>query len=114
MSASLRCCVQSVLEKRVKGHLPSRSGDFEHARLIRVSDYLDLDDDLDDETEDDATEDDATEDDATVEDENAHTLSIRRATGEEVLTIFSPGEEWSAYLAPGGGMTNAFIGTPGD
>jgi hypothetical protein len=73
-------------------------------RLIRVSDYLDLDDDLADETEDDVA----------VEDENAHTLSIRRATGEEVLTIFSPGEEWSVYLAPGGGMTNAFIGTAGD
>jgi len=73
-------------------------------RLIRVSDYLDLDDDL-------AAEPD---DDATVEDENAHTLSVRRASGEEVLTIFSPSEEWSVYLAPGGGMTNAFIGTPGD
>ena len=71
------------------------------ARLTRVSDYLDLDDDLDD-------------DDATVEDENAHTLSIRRASGEEILTVFSPAEEWSVYLAPGGGMTNAFVGTPGD
>lgn len=75
-----------------------------HARLTRVSEYLDLDDDLADESDDDATE----------EDENARTLSIRRANGEEVLSIFSPGEEWSVYLAPGGGMTNAFIGTPGD
>ena len=73
-------------------------------RLIRVSDYLDLDDDLADETEDDGA----------VEDENAHTLSIRRANGEEVLTVFSPNDEWSVYLAPGGAMTNAFIGTPGD
>ena len=73
-------------------------------RLIRVSDYLDLDDDLADETDDDGTE----------EDENGHTLSIRRANGEEVLSVFSPSEEWSVYLAPGGGMTNAFIGTPGD
>jgi hypothetical protein len=73
-------------------------------RLIRVSDYLDLDDDLAAESDDDGTE----------EDENGHSLSIRRANGEEVLSIFSPGEEWSVYLAPGGGMTNAFIGTPGD
>lgn len=74
------------------------------ARLTRVSDYLDLDDDLADETEDNVAE----------EDENGHTLSIRRANGEEVLSIFSPSEEWSVYLAPGGGMTNAFLGTPGD
>jgi hypothetical protein len=74
------------------------------ARLIRVSDYLDLDDDLAGDSDDDAT----------VEDENAHTLSIRRAGGEEVLSIFSPSEEWSVYLAPGGGLTNAFIGSPGD
>jgi hypothetical protein len=54
------------------------------------------------------------EDDAAVEDENAHTLSIRRGTGEEVLTIFSPSEEWSVYLQPGGATTNAFVGTPSD
>jgi len=28
--------------------------------------------------------------------------------------VFSPGEQWSAYLSPGGGMTNAFVGSPGD
>src|SRR5262245_22247349 len=49
-----------------------------------------------------------------VEAENAHTLSIRRSTGEEVLTIFSPNEQWSVYLPPGGGTTNAFVGTPSD
>ena len=62
----------------------------------------DIDDDLTD------------EDDVDVEDDNGHTLSIRRATGEEVLTIFSPTDEWSVYLEPGGAMTNAFVGTPGD
>jgi hypothetical protein len=70
-----------------------------------MHDDLDLDDELAEESE---------EDDAPIEDENAHTLSIRRATGEEVLTIFSPNEEWSVYLQPGGGMTNAFIGTPSE
>jgi hypothetical protein len=49
-----------------------------------------------------------------VEAGNAHTLSIRRTTGEEVLTIVSPIEEWSVYLLSGGGITNAFVGTPSD
>jgi hypothetical protein len=74
------------------------------ATLARVHDDLNLDDEFVDESEDEAA----------VGDENAHTLSIRRANGEEVITIFSPSEEWSVYLQPGGGMTNAFVGTPGD
>ena len=41
-------------------------------------------------------------------------LSIRRETGEELLTIFSPSEEWSVYLQPDGAMTNALLGTPSD
>jgi hypothetical protein len=84
-------------------------GKTRHARrvvtLIRVHDDLDLDDELVDEPE---------EDDAAIADENAHMLSIRRGTGEEVLTIFSPSEEWSVYLQPGGATTNAFVGTPSD
>jgi hypothetical protein len=48
------------------------------------------------------------------QDQNAHTLSIRRADGEEVVTIFSPNEEWSVYLQPGGAIQNAFVGTPSD
>jgi hypothetical protein len=75
------------------------------ATLARVHDDLDLDDELTDEPE---------EDDAAIADENAHMLSIRRASGEELLTIFSPSEEWSVYLQPGGAMTNAFLGTPSD
>jgi hypothetical protein len=75
------------------------------ATLARVHDDPDLDDESVDETE---------EEDATEEDENAHTLSIRRANGEEVLSIFSPTEEWSIYVRPGGAMTNAFVGTPSD
>jgi hypothetical protein len=70
-----------------------------------MHDDLNLDDELADETE---------EDDTAIEDENAHTLSIRRADGEEVLSIFSPTEEWSVYLRPGGAMTNAYVGTPTD
>ena len=73
--------------------------------LIRVHDDPDLDDEFVDEPE---------EDDAALEDENAHTLSIRRANGEEVVSIFSPNEEWSVYLQPGGGMTNAFAGSASD
>jgi hypothetical protein len=75
------------------------------ATLARMHDDPDLDDELVDESE---------EDDAAPEDENGHTLSIRRANGEEVLSIFSPTEEWSVYLRPGGAMTNAFVGTPSD
>ena len=70
-----------------------------------MHDDPDLDDEFADEPE---------EIDAAVEDENAHTLSIRRANGEEVVSIFSPTEEWSVYLQPGGGMTNTFVGTPSD
>jgi hypothetical protein len=56
------------------------------------------------------------EDEAEIDeqDQNAHTLSIRRAAGEEVVTIYSPNEEWSVYLQPGGGTQNAFVGTPSD
>jgi hypothetical protein len=75
------------------------------ATLARMHGDPDLDDEFADESE---------EDDVAVEDENAHTLSIRRANGEEVLTIFSPNEEWSVYLQPGGAMTNALVGTPSD
>jgi hypothetical protein len=75
------------------------------ATLARVHDDVNLDDEFVDESE---------EDDAELEDENGHTLSIRRANGEEVVSIFSPTEEWSVYLRPGGGMTNAFVGTPTD
>ena len=67
-----------------------------------MHDDTDFDDDLTD------------EEDAADEDENGHTLSIRRADGEEVLTIFSPSDEWSVYLEPGGAMTSAFVGTPSD
>jgi hypothetical protein len=73
--------------------------------LIRVLDDPNLDDELVDEPE---------EDDAVLEDENAHTLSIRRATCEELLTVFSPNEEWSVYVQPGGAITSAFVGTPSD
>ena len=69
---------------------------------------------LDDADVDDELTYESDEDDAAVEDENAHTLSIRRPTGEEILTVFSPGEEWSVYLQPGGGMTSAFVGSPSD
>jgi hypothetical protein len=86
-----------------------RIGETRHARgaptLARVHDDLNLDDEFVDEPG---------EDDDELEDENAHTLSIRRASGEEVMTIFSPNEEWSVYLAPGGGLTSAFVGTPSD
>jgi hypothetical protein len=66
----------------------------------------------DDSNFDDEFADEIEEDDTAIEDENGHTLSNRRADGEEVLSIFSPTEEWSVYLRPGGAMTNAYVGTP--
>jgi hypothetical protein len=63
---------------------------------------------------DDVMTDEFADDDAAMADENGRTISIRRATGEEVITIWSPEEEWSVYLQPGGGMTNAFVGTPSE
>lgn len=60
----------------------------------------------------DAIADEFDDEDVSSEEENGQTISIRRASGEEVLTVWSPGEEWSVYLQPGGGMTNAFVGTP--
>jgi hypothetical protein len=69
---------------------------------------------LDDPNLDDEFADESEDDDGALEDVNAHTLSIRRADGEEVVTIFSPNEEWSVYLQPGGAMTNALVGTPSD
>jgi hypothetical protein len=63
---------------------------------------------------DDVAADEFDDGDVSVEDENGRTISIRRANGEEVLTIWSPDEEWSVYLRPGGGITSAFVGAPSE
>ena len=75
------------------------------ATLSRMHDDRDVDEEFADELD---------VDEAAIEDESGHTLSIRRANGEEVVSIFSPNEEWSVYLQPGGATTNAFVGTPSD
>jgi hypothetical protein len=81
-------------------------GKTRHPSAITLSRMPD-DDELYEELEEDEAELDEQE-------LNAHTLSIRRADGEEVVSIFSPAEEWSVYLQPGGGIRNAFVGTPSD
>lgn len=51
------------------------------------------------------------------QDINAHTLSIRRADGTEVVTVASAlgsGEQWSVYMQPGGGLQNAYLGGQDD
>jgi len=68
----------------------------------------------DDPDHDDLIPDEFDDEDAMPENENGHTISIRRASGEEVLTIWSPDEEWSVYLQPGGAIANAFVGTPSE
>ena len=45
---------------------------------------------------------------------NGHTLSIRGADGEELVTIQATGEEWSVHLQPGGAIRNAYLGTRSD
>lgn len=37
---------------------------------------------------------------------NGQTIAIRRSSGEKVLTIWSPGEQWNAYLQPLDTTTN--------
>ena len=66
--------------------------------------------------DDDVETDELDEDEAEIDeqDQNAHTLSIRRADGEEIVSIFSPNEEWSVYLQPGGGIQAAFVGSPSE
>jgi hypothetical protein len=65
---------------------------------------------------DDVEPDELDEDEAEIDehDQNAQTLSIRRADGQEILSIFSPNDEWSVYLSPGGGIRNAFVGSPSE
>jgi hypothetical protein len=51
------------------------------------------------------------------QDVNAHTLSIRRADGTEVVTVASAlgsGEQWSVYMQPGGALQNAYLGGQDD
>jgi hypothetical protein len=72
-------------------------------------DEPDARDELAEEIEDgELTEDDV---ETTEQDENARMLSIRRADGEEVVSIVATGDEWSVHLQPGGAIRNAFIGS---
>jgi hypothetical protein len=70
------------------------------------------DDELDGEFADDEMADDDAE--LTEEDANGYTVSIRRADGEEIVSIVATGEEWSVHLQPGGAIRNAFIGSRSD
>ena len=73
----------------------------------------DSDDNLDDEAELGEAELDEL-DELDEADSNAHVLSIRAADGRELVTIFSPNEEWTVHLQPGGGVPNAFLGARHD
>lgn len=64
--------------------------------------------------QDDVMTDEFDDDAAAAAEENGRTISIRRSSGEEVLTIWSPDEEWSVYLQPGGGLSNVFVGAPSE
>lgn len=78
-------------------------------------DQQDLDDDLAELVSDHDSIDDGVE--MAEHDINAHTLSIRRADGTEVVTVASAlgsGEQWSVYMQPGGGLQNAYLGGQDD
>jgi hypothetical protein len=70
------------------------------------------DDELDGEFADDEMADDDAE--LTEEDANGYTVSIRRADGEEIVSIVATGEEWSVHLQPGGAIRNAYLGSRTD
>jgi hypothetical protein len=69
-------------------------------------DELDLDDELAEEQDEDDDEVELSEQDV-----NGRTLSIRRADGEELVSIQSTSDEWSIQLQPGGAIRNAYLGT---
>lgn len=70
----------------------------------------------DDDTETEFELDDLADDEVelTEQETNGHTLSIRRADGEEIVSIVATGEEWSVHLQPGGAIKNAYIGSRTD
>jgi hypothetical protein len=78
-------------------------------------DQIDPDDDLAELVSDQEITDDDVE--MSEHDINAHTLSIRRADGTEVVTVASAlgsGEQWAVYMQPGGGLQNAYLGGQDD
>ncbi|OCB60116.1 hypothetical protein A5722_02550 [Mycobacterium vulneris] len=56
------------------------------------------------------------DDDAELEDldANGQVISIRRANGEELLTIVAQDDEWNVDLQPGGSVQSAFLGSRRD
>lgn len=60
--------------------------------------------------------DDAELDDYDAEDleSNGQVISIRRADGEEILTIVAQDDEWNVDLQPGGSVQSAFLGSRRD
>lgn len=44
-------------------------------------------------------------------DSNGQVISIRRANGEEILTIVAQDDEWNVDLQPGGAVQSAFLGS---
>lgn len=47
-------------------------------------------------------------------DSNGQLISIRRANGEEILTIVAQDDEWNVDLQPGGSVQSAFLGSRRD
>ncbi|WP_235624182.1 hypothetical protein [Mycolicibacterium goodii] len=45
------------------------------------------------------------------EEANGQVISIRRANGEEIVTIVAQADEWNVDLQPGGAVIGAFLGS---
>ncbi|ABK74596.1 hypothetical protein LI99_26325 [Mycolicibacterium smegmatis] len=48
------------------------------------------------------------------EEANGQVISIRRANGEEIVTIVAQADEWNVDLQPGGAVIGAFLGSRRD
>ena len=88
-----------MLSTVVGVHDDVRGSDAEIFDDAEVDEYLDDDDD-----------------DADLEDldANGQVISIRRANGEELLTIVAQDDEWNVDLQPGGSVQSAFLGSRRD
>jgi hypothetical protein len=48
------------------------------------------------------------------EEANGQVISIRRANGDEIVTIVAQADEWNVDLQPGGSVIGAFLGSRRD
>ncbi|TXI54379.1 MAG: hypothetical protein E6Q55_32985 [Mycolicibacterium mageritense] len=85
----------------------------EHPTVIGVyDDAAGTDDEF--ATEVELDEPDLDDSDLDDQDSNGQVLSIRRANGEEIVTIVAQDDQWNVDLQPGGVIQDAFLGSRRD